>query len=68
MLVDRGASESTFKVQGTIEFHVAMRDSSVNGITRTYHQLRALTDLTQDAKADKGVENVSFGRLLGFWR
>jgi hypothetical protein len=68
LLVDRGASESTFKVQGTIEFHVAMRDSSVNGITRTYHQLRALTDLTQDAKADKGVENVSFGRLLGFWR
>ncbi len=68
LLMDRGASESVFKVQGTLEFHLAMRDSSVNGDTRTYYKLRALTDLTQDAKADKGVENVSFGRLLGFWR
>ncbi|MBK7046041.1 MAG: hypothetical protein IPH48_05835 [bacterium] len=68
MLMDRGTSESVFRVQGTLEFHLAMRDTSVNGITRTYYKLRALTDLTQDAKADKGVENVSFGRLLGFWR
>jgi hypothetical protein len=78
MLLDRGGLYSTMKVQGTLRFHVAQRDTVVNGVAGTYCRLRAITDLTMDDGAvagaagstgtDKASETVSLGRLLGLWR
>ncbi|MBK6732701.1 MAG: hypothetical protein IPG61_01110 [bacterium] len=78
MLFDRGGLPSMLKVQGTLQFHVARRDTVVNGVSGTYCRLRAISDLTDDTKlaagsadnsgADKSVETVSLSRLLGLWR
>ena len=83
MLFDRGGLPSMLKVQGTLRFHVARRDTVVNGVSGTYCRLRAISDLTDDTKlaaggadksiadksiADKSVETISLGRLLGLWR
>ena len=46
---------STMKVQGTLRFHVAERDTVVNGVAGTYCRLRAITDLTMDDGAVAGA-------------
>lgn len=65
LLLDRGRILSILRVQGTLRMHVAARDTTVGGVARRHHELRAITDLTYDSKA---VETVSLGRLLGLWR
>ncbi len=45
-LFDRGEGFSTLKVEGTIKFYVASRDSMHEGTVQKYYQMRGQVDLT----------------------
>lgn len=67
--LDRGQSYAKLYVMGSLQFHVAVRDTMLAGTPTTYCRLRAITDMTQDdGLAEKSSEAISLGRLWGLWR
>ncbi|MBK9472360.1 MAG: hypothetical protein IPO18_08750 [bacterium] len=65
---DHGPLYATSKVQGTIKFYVAARDSIVGGVTKPYFQMRGQLDLTQDMKAGLATESSSWGEVKARYR
>ena len=66
VLFDRGQSYSTLKPQGALKFYVTHRDSTANGMTRPYYQLRGQVDLTGAWK--EAGETASWGSVKALFR
>lgn len=66
ILFDRGQNYTTLRPQGAIKFYVTHRDSTVNGYTRPFYQLRGQVDLTGSWKA--AGETVSWGSVKALFR
>jgi len=66
VLFDRGQNYSTLKPQGQIKFYVTHRDSTVNGYTREYYQMRGQVDLTGGWKS--AGETISWGSVKALFR
>lgn len=68
---DRGPSFETLSGQGSIKFYVTHRDSTANGITKPYYQMRGQVDLTFESvgqAAAKGVEPFCWGTIKAMFR
>lgn len=64
---DRGGVYVRLRPQGALKFYVTHRDSTVNGFTRPYYQLRGQEDLTGEWKA-AAEEKVSWGSVKALFR
>jgi len=65
ILLDRGLSFSTLKVEGMIRFYVTSKDSLYQGSIRPYYQMAGQLDLTGGFK---GVETSTWGSVKALWR
>jgi len=70
ILLDRGQSYSTLKVQGAIKFYVTHRDSVAGSANRPYYQMYGQVDLSLDWAASQGkaIESLSWGTVKCLFR
>lgn len=68
ILLNRGATNSTLKVQGALKLYAAASDSLVDGVPTPYYRLRGVVDLTNDMKSAAGVETYAWGSVKALFR
>jgi hypothetical protein len=65
---DRGQNYSILTVQGQLKFYVVARDSTHNGQTLPYYQLRGQMDLTQNSLKAQATEASNWGSVKALFR